>query len=396
MTMAMENQSIFVMAALLLIITLAEATIQHGSAVPLTLEKLGVVLQAKELSNDVYGVDSYGDNNLDCQDSSNSCTLESGSDFGTNEGDDRVFLVDQGEYCFVAFKGSEAPNPDPNSPGWNDWIEQNFDTVITYTVEDGNGNQCLVQGGFYDAYLGRTNANQGIGYQAKVESWIKHCMESRGNKQLILTGHSQGGSVATIAGLIHQHYDSIVINFGAPPVIVRNNSPLRCHWPNGERFWRFINTEMDSGGMDYDAAPFLGSLLGTWHLGANLILQPGDVNDAQSLKYIDSSNPERYQSLAYLDADLSAHSGGFYLDRIEALYHYLQNSGRSSVDISGFPIGSGCRYSDECSSNRCDWDSYNPLTSIARCYPKLGRGEWCNEDSDCKSNKCSGWWWQCR
>jgi len=395
--MTMDCGKLFVTTAVILLIgfvKLANSTVQPASVNPLTLEKMGLILRAKQLSVNVYyGNNNDGDFNTNCEDDSAVCTLESGDDFGTDAGVDRVYLVDEGGYCTVAFKGSEPPNPDPNSPGWNDWVEQNFDTANTYTVQDGNGNSCGVQGGFFDAYVGRSNRNQGTGYQRNVESWIENCMESRGERQLVFTGHSQGGSAATIAGIIHAQYDPITINFGAPPVIVRNGNTPPCNWPVGEHFWRIINTEMDSGygGMDYDPAPFLGSLLDTWHVGSSIILQPDTTPTAA--KYIDASNPERYQSFAYFDADFTAHDPGFYEDRIKALYTYATQQ-NGPIDLSGFPNGSGCRYTSECSSNRCDWDSNNPVTSVSRCFAKVRRGGWCNEDSDCRSNNCR-WWYKC-
>lgn len=117
-----------------------------------------------------------------------------GSEVGVAVNDDSVY---------IAFRGSET-----DSEGFqNDWLETNFQTNVI-NVDAGDDAEVNLHQGFYEAW----NVS---------EQWIQDILKSYPNRSVYITGHSLGGAIAQIAGLMLEKNTvpvSAVYTFGAPPV----------------------------------------------------------------------------------------------------------------------------------------------------------------------------------
>jgi Lipase (class 3) len=154
--------------------------------------------------------------------------------------------LDTSNYCFVAFRGA--------FPTFQDWVGQNFDdatrVVTTRSAPDGSQkseqNSCNVRNGSYEAYVGD-------GFDVAIQNFINNCTKSTspggGKKQLVFTGHSQGGTAAGVAAIINAVFDPLTITFAQPPFLKSDN----CTSLNPNRLWRVINTENSADhGIQYD------------------------------------------------------------------------------------------------------------------------------------------------
>ena len=180
----------------------------------------------------------------------------------------------------------------------------------------------------------------------------------------------------------------------------------------------------------YDAVPYLGladdifSLrdLSGEHIGPSITLAPADPGqDNTDLErnilyerfYLQKSDPSVGQ-FSLLGHSMSAYrakierlvelgddpvqDGGFADgswcgDDAECL-NYVQSSGTGGCIYNSCRAGKVndfCELSRQCISQRCDFAWAGGL----RCFEKLGKGEGCNEDSDCAGSLECTWWWRC-
>lgn len=152
---------------------------------------------------------------------------------------DAIVTYETSNYCSVAFRGCEGISTLTMS-SFEDWIYQNFDFKYTTVTKRSNANiGCSVQNGFAESYAG-------VGVK-NINRFIDNCMVSS-TKQLVFTGHSQGGAASGIAAIIHSEYNPLTITFGQPPFLKSDS----CELINADHFWRIINTENSFNGLQYD------------------------------------------------------------------------------------------------------------------------------------------------
>jgi Lipase (class 3) len=187
------------------------------------------------------------------------------AELGTNAryittGADAAVTFSTDTYCFVAFRGSINPFDVLDGISsvknlYQDWIQQNFNTGLHYVSKYENGTNdayqlpnegCYVHEGFYAAY-------DGIG-KDNIYNFVDTCMtsDSSTKKQLVLTGHSQGGAAAEIASIELSDFDPVVITFGSPPFLKFNDVKANCPLIDPDHIWRFVNTESSERGLQYD------------------------------------------------------------------------------------------------------------------------------------------------
>jgi hypothetical protein len=221
---------------------------------------------------------------------------------------------------------------------------------------------------------------------------------SYNDTNLIISGHSQGGAIAAIAGVIFGKYNPLVITFGQPPTFVRevdtqnmtDSENASCTALPPENYWRFINSEKQKNlvfqdNIDYDPVPFIplftfdngskvavkddNGILWGYHIGASILLPPGDTNGREtassSVVYFKKEDrfPEANLSIFFehsdsIDTDflegliqggiqnafVSAHSITTYSYKLQ----YLKSYGRNPLQINGFDEGSVCNNNYEC------------------------------------------------
>ena len=226
-----------------------------------------------------------------------------------------------------------------------------------------------------------------------------------------------------------------VITFGQPPTLAPG-----CPFMASDRWYRWVNTKSDKRlGITYDPVSFSPGF-GTECWGHFLVLG----EDTGGVAYLGLDN---HTSLEPFDPQVAAHSmlassndtaTMGYIDRIALLVEYSANttlpqlkaaakkikeSSRdfpnldkpdAPVSISkpipadGFEAGSLCSVNEECLSGMCkretglSWrrchgvecklnsDCETNRCDHGLCKPKAGSCQPCNEDSDCKSEKCLG------
>ena len=224
--------------------------IQAEPLLPLTPEKLQLVALTARLSLYTYRISVlskllYGIDEVDYE-ADGAIVLQGGNDDTGFLPLDRVLLYDKDSYCFVAYMGTFV--------SVDEWSQNLNLTVVPVASRDDASQTCQFRGGFVEAYH-NSQPNQ-------VASWIDQCMSTSLNhntdennhnhKQLVLTGHSQGGSIALVAALVHERYNPLIITVGQPPALTQPS----CNGIVDDHVWRFINTENDEGlifnHMNYD------------------------------------------------------------------------------------------------------------------------------------------------
>ena len=227
------------------------------------------------------------------------------------------------------------------------------------------------------------------------------CLNSRPDECVVFTGHSQGGAIAAVAGLILADLNPYVITFGQPATI---DAP--CDLVTSERWYRFINTKpsIDTGvGITYDPVPFVPGL-GAASFGHMILL--GD--DPTGVAYVGLDSQDVFGPLNTLgfEAHSMIHGDGVpYLGYTDKLKLILNTTNYTyPLRVNGYQAGSLCSQSIECQSNRCERET---TFSFARCVgvecttdeecdtkrcdsglciPKLGSCMPCNENSDCEGD----------
>ena len=125
-------------------------------------------------------------------------------DFLYNSEGSEVGVAVNDDSIYIAFRGSET-----DSQGFqDDWLETNFQTSII-NADAGDAAVNLHQG-FYEAWK-------------DSEKWIKNILKAYPDRAVYITGHSLGGAIAQIAGLMLEKDSNTlpvtaVYTFGAPPV----------------------------------------------------------------------------------------------------------------------------------------------------------------------------------
>jgi Lipase (class 3) len=225
-------------------------SIPASSLLPLTHDKLRLVSYAMLLSDVVYKDElTVKEKLLSVSNYSKLKYIDTGAD--------AAILLDIDSYCFLSFRGS---NPPTNLKRGTivDWFFQNRDFArysLNKRQSSSSSTVCTVQRGFYDAYAG-------IGKRT-IQKFIDACMSNNRmfsndgtdeksknivKKQLVFTGHSQGGAAAIVGAIIDANYVPLTITFGQPPVMLERS----CPHLNEDHIWRFINTENSNGGLQYD------------------------------------------------------------------------------------------------------------------------------------------------
>jgi hypothetical protein len=253
---------------------------------------------------------------------------------------DQAILMKIDDYCLVAFRGTDLSS-------WYD-MYQNVMMGNTPVCDATSGMCCNAERGFYNAY--------NRGYRTELENSIRFCSTqctmidtNTSSKAItkcptvVLTGHSQGGSIATIASIVLSDLAPTVITFGQPPTI-----DASCPLLDESRMYRFVNSRIGRRGMTYDPVPYLPYRASQY--GHQIML--GD--NTTHVAYISQSPGvefEPWDSANYFATHrLTSESVG-YLDRIEFLVN--ANAGVAIIPSSGFQDGSACTQRSECDSKIC-------------------------------------------
>ena len=252
---------------------------------------------------------------------------------------DRAILEKRDETCYVAFRGTIFTDV-------FDWIQNlsGGDSAVCH-----KGSCCTVVTGFWNGYH--------TAYRDSMEEKIKECVKSCGKDgcELVLTGHSQGASIASVAAMYLKEYNPLLITFGMPRTIDRP-----CDLINEDRFIRFENSRDGLFGNTFDPVPYL-SLHKAEHFGHQIML---GANGAAYLGMDELSFTPWDMGHAFITHRLNTREG--YGTRIRALQGELfadnntneddkqkTNESDEAIQIKGFPLGVMCAIDQQCESGYC-------------------------------------------
>lgn len=309
---------------------------------------------------------------------------------------DQGLVVKEQGYCFGVFRGTTLT--------WDDWSQN---------VEVGTGDVCAEgaeQLTCCKARIGYIKAYNTT-FKSQMEDDIRECVKTCKNKDecLVLTGHSQGGAVAAVAGVALAELNPYVITFGQPSTLF---SP--CERVTSERWYRWVNTK-ESKVLDvaisYDPVPFVPAL-GAVQFGHMIVIS----SDDSGVAYIGLNAQNIFHPLNVNGFEAHSMFGTSefpgYADRIIKIMSVYNDTGKYPVRDNGFIAGSFCTEDVECESGVCgsetaltwkrcvgvecksDADCDSNRCDSGLCVPKLGSCQVCDEDSDCESGSCS-WRFRC-
>ena len=104
---------------------------------------------------------------------------------------------------------------------------------------DGLG-QCNVFEGMYKAYQSDELLEKKL--EPSIISFVETCMIEP-HKQLMLTGHSQGGGAVVVGAIRFAGYTLLIFPLGGVPAVKHPSG--ECTAINPDYLWRVINTELD-------------------------------------------------------------------------------------------------------------------------------------------------------
>lgn len=254
---------------------------------------------------------------------------------------------------------------------WADW-QQNFDLGkqdVCVQEADGLTNCCTTREGYYKAYM--------TSYRQKMEESLRECAKDCPNKDecVVLTGHSQGGAVAAVAGLALADINPYVITFGQPATI---DAP--CAMITSERWYRFVNTKAsEKVGMVYDPIPFVPGM-GAADFGHLILLS----EDPTGVAYIGLDTQDTFgplNTIGFEAHSMVAPKGGEfpgYVNRLDALVAHANAT--FPIRATGYAAGTLCSQGIECMSGKCAAETH---FTFNRCV-----GVECDSDDDCETGRC--------
>ncbi|CAB9508760.1 expressed unknown protein [Seminavis robusta] len=241
------------------------------------------------------------------------------------------------------------------------------------------GTKCTVLKGFWNGY----NTKYLSQFRTKLRQCIKSCNNNKKDCPLILTGHSQGAAIATVATMDLQKYKPTTLAF-APLQSVTNL--VRCKKSiRASKIYNFINA---SGGI-YDDAPF-GSRSGKI-MGRVFLLDEGNA-----VAYLGMHNNKPREPLAR-----KIHAVELYRTRMTQLAGSFLSSPcstrKNSLKIAKWRDGHWCSRNDECQSRHCS-SQQQLCTSHLLGNKQQGNnnaikllrtsGSPCESDAACESGRC--------
>jgi len=245
----------------------------------------------------------------------------------------------------VVFRGTQ-PDMFLNGRLSEDWLS-NIDFMDAVTIENST---CHVHQGYYNAY-------QDFEYKLQIESFVQSCQTDCPQCQVVLTGHSQGGAIASVVGVLWKDKNPYVETFGAPQalgegcldfVVSDENNGNDCRWTH----FVMSRPATTSNGLSYDAVPMIfPHLFGNaakyapfGFIGHEIFLS---TDDPTSTVYT-GFNRHRF-AMPYTG---EAHAEELYSTVFEALSEITQSTAKS-IPTTGFVDGTICNRDDECRSGFC-------------------------------------------
>mmetsp|Transcript_22878 Transcript_22878/g.49498 ORF Transcript_22878/g.49498 Transcript_22878/m.49498 type:complete len:380 (+) Transcript_22878:401-1540(+) len=263
--------------------------------------------------------------------------------FYQEEPDQAVVAKKEGR-CYLAFRGTTGNAAD--------WL-QNFRLGSSNVCKD-NGpetdSECCETRSGYTEFLVRAPAVQASADLVTCLDSV--CTDENKDDCLVITGHSQGGALATVASVALYSRLPTVITFGQPPAMDKD-----CDFIPSERFYRYVNSMKEIGENDDIGFDLISFSPSTWsnsvHYGYYILVG----EDPTAVKYLGFDEAYEFTP-AQADWQKDAHSMNgkpySYQTRMSNLVSNIPN-----VTTNGFSEGSSCEsgrygYQQLCESAICE------------------------------------------
>ncbi len=197
----------------------------------------------------------------------------------------------------------------------------------TVCQRDASDQCCTSRTSFAQAYY--------TSYQGDLEAAIQSCLDRSNSTELVLTGHSKGGTAAQVAGLVWQSHHPHLVTFGNEPSLDQECGQY-IHRPS--RWSRFVNTANKFwwfDGLKYDQLPFWPRLKKLYNHGHTYLLSNGGVAQTPL------NSQTRFRPVVAWSL-FTFHLVSHYRDRIQQL-----------PETVGYQSGSPCTQDVECQSGSC-------------------------------------------
>jgi len=130
---------------------------------------------------------------------------------------DAAIFLHQDHYCFGIFRGTT-----PDIADWMQSLDPFFGEVCST-----KGECCKTRRGFQQAY-------DLPDFKYDLEDNLRSCKSNCPDCEVVLSGHSQGAAIASIAAVAMNDLDPTIIAFGQPGTIVGDCPPL-----NVDKYFRY-------------------------------------------------------------------------------------------------------------------------------------------------------------
>ena len=281
--------------------------------------------------------------------------------FYTDEPDQAILAKKDGR-CYLAFRGTTL--------ALEDWLQNiELGSIDIYKDNDNStGESCNARAGYADFLLSDLVQQGG----ADLPSCAANCSDP--DDCIVLTGHSQGGAISTLASILLYSSNPMLITFGQPLAVSRN-----CDLIRSERVYRYVNSVFLKNETEpyiaYDPVPLLPAAgQGRGHYGYYLLL--GD--DTTALKFLgvndEDSNFSPGAQESAVPHTMGAGPDFSYEARVTALF----DNGVFPVHMDGFSGGVPCDVDNPllCASDECGVDMVctSPPTEAPTVAPTSASG----------------------
>jgi Lipase (class 3) len=272
-----------------------------------------------------------------------------------DEPDQALIVTNDEEFpdvCFVVFRGTTKTLQD-----WLQNVGFGFQRVCNRPAKNGTStdSQCWsIRNGFYDAFFKVSYFDEFIHDIYECAGTTLFHGEQR-TRDVVVTGHSQGGSVASIAAMHLHDLNPTVVTFGQPRTCCQQDAYKTTNFfVNPSMQYHYVNSILEIGGdkMTVEAVLYDPITLYYWprtsHLGQYLFLSPNDVS-AMALMPIDKNQYRFLES----DSTFGAHSIKLYSKRLYDIRQYYAKTSSKTVSLDGYATDTYSSVAQECRSKRC-------------------------------------------
>jgi hypothetical protein len=277
------------------------------------------------------------------------------------------------KYCMAVFRGTQPELW--KSGGRDDWVS-NMD--LRESIIQFQGQTCHVHRGYHEAYVN-------FEYRDEIEDYLQNCQQTCQDEcDVILTGHSQGGTIAIMAAMeiMKQQQQTTSV----PPFVVTLGAPqglgtgcrgfltelgnhyggihISCGW------FHYIMSTTGTFGLTYDAVPMVfPHLLNGLAAYAKAKNDHGITHD-EGFAFLGHEllvTTQQVDSLLYIGLDqhrfgmpysAQAHWDWLYKEVLVDMLEATASATMSSLPTNGFAPRSMCNINEECSSHCCKRETF--------------------------------------